>query len=65
MSYLVNSETYAIDGATLDDEAKALRTQYICGAISLDEFKAGLETVRTKGYDKIIEEVNAQYTANK
>lgn len=65
LSYLVNSETYAIDGATLDDEAKALRTQYICGAISLDEFKAGLETVRTKGYDKIIEEVNTQYAANK
>lgn len=65
LSYKVGSETYAIDGATLDDEAKALRSQYICGEITLDDLKAGLDNIRAKGYDKIIEEVNAQYQANK
>lgn len=65
LSYLVNSETYAVDGATLDTEATALRTQYVCGAITKDELVSGLENIRSKGYDKIIEEVNAQYQANK
>lgn len=65
LSYLVNSETYSIDGAMLDEEAKALRSQYVCGTISKDEFTAGLDGIRAKGYDKIIEEVNAQYQANK
>ena len=65
LSYLVNSETYAIDGKTLDDEATSLRTQYICGAITKDDFTKGLDNIRAKGYDKIIEEVNAQYQANK
>ena len=65
LSFKVGSETYAIDGATLDDEAKALRSQYICGAITKDELKSGLDNVRAKGYDQIIAEVNAQYAANK
>jgi len=65
LSYKVGSETYALDGATLDEEAKALRSQYICGSIDMDGLKAGLDAIRAKGYDKIIEEVNAQYQANK
>lgn len=65
LSFKVGSETYAIDGATLDDEAKALRSQYICGEIDMAQLKAGLDNIRAKGYDKIIEEVNAQYQANK
>lgn len=65
LSYLVNSETYSADGATLDTQATALRSQYICGAISLDDFKAGLDTLRAQGYDQIIAEVNEQYAANK
>lgn len=65
LSYLVNSETYSIDGATLDSQATALRSQYICGAIDQTAFKSGLDALRTQGYDKIIEEVNAQYAANK
>ena len=64
LSYKVNSSAYSEDGATLDSEASTLRTQYICGAISLDEFKSSLDNIRTKGYDTIIEEVNAQYQAN-
>lgn len=65
LSFLVASDTYASEGATLDSEASALRTQYICGAVTLDELKAGLNAIRAKGYDQIISEVNAQYAANK
>lgn len=65
LSFKVNSETYALQGADLDSQATALRTQYICGAISLDEFKAGLDNIRAAGYDQIIAEINEQYEANK
>lgn len=65
LSYLVNSETYSVDGKALDDEATALRSQYICGTISQEEFTSGLDAIRTKGYDQIIAEVNEQYQANK
>lgn len=65
LSFKVNSETYALQGADLDTQATALRTQYICGAISLDEFKAGLDNIRAAGYDQIIAEINEQYEANK
>lgn len=65
LSYKVGSATYAIDGATLDSEATALRSQYICGSISMDELKSGLDGIRAKGYDQIITEVNEQYQANK
>ncbi len=64
LSYKVNSSAYSENGATLDDEASTLRTQYICGAIDLDTFKSSLDNIRTKGYDTIIEEVNEQYQAN-
>lgn len=65
LSYLVNSETYSTEGATLDTAATAARTQYICGAISLEQFKKQLDDIRTQGYDAIIAEVNEQYAANK
>ncbi len=65
LSFKVNSETYALQGADLDEQAKALRSQYICGEITLDQFKAGLDDIRAKGYDQIIAEINDQYAANK
>lgn len=65
LSFTVSSDAYAKDGKTLDEEAGSLRTQYICGKITKDDFKKGLDNLVTKGYDKIIEEVNAQYEANK
>ncbi len=65
LSYLVNSETYSVDGKALDEEATALRSQYVCGTISKDEFTSGLDAIRAKGYDQIIAEVNEQYQANK
>ncbi|MCR5772470.1 MAG: ABC transporter substrate-binding protein [Butyrivibrio sp.] len=60
LSYLVGSDTYSQVGADLDDQVTAARTQYICGSITLDEFKATLDSIRGQGYDAIIEEVNAQ-----
>ncbi len=64
LSYKVNSAAYAENGADLDSQASALRTQYICGAISLDGFKKGLDDIRAAGYDNIIAEINEQYQAN-
>ncbi|MCR5716834.1 MAG: ABC transporter substrate-binding protein [Lachnospiraceae bacterium] len=60
LSYLVGSETYSQVGKDLDEQITAARTQYICGSVSLDEFKATLDSIRSQGYDAIIEEVNAQ-----
>ncbi len=65
LSFKVNSETYALQGADLDEQAKALRSQYICGEITLDQLKSGLDDIRAKGYDQIITEINEQYAANK
>lgn len=60
LSYLVGSDTYSQVGADLDEQVTAARTQYICGSISLEEFKNTLDSIRSQGYDTIIEEVNAQ-----
>jgi putative aldouronate transport system substrate-binding protein len=65
LSYLVNSATYSSSGADLDTQVTALRTQYICGEIDLDTFKASLDSIRSQGYDDIIKEVNEQYQENK
>jgi putative aldouronate transport system substrate-binding protein len=65
LSYLVNSATYSASGADLDTQVTSLRTQYICGEITLDKFKSSLDSIRSQGYDDIIKEVNEQYTANK
>ncbi len=64
LSYTVNSSAYSENGATLDSEATTLRTQYICGELTLDEFKSSLNNLLTKGYQDIIDEVNDQYLAN-
>lgn len=65
LSYLVNSATYSAEGATLDEAATAARTQYICGAITKEAFETELQSIRDRGYDTIIAEVNEQYNANK
>lgn len=64
LSFKVNSETYSLNGADLDTQATALRSQYICGEITLDQFKSGLDGIRAAGYDQIITEINEQYKAN-
>lgn len=60
LSYLVNSDTYSAQGADLDSQVTAARTQYICGEIDMDAFKAVIEQVKNGGYNDIISEVNAQ-----
>lgn len=64
LSFKVNSEAYSLNGADLDTQATALRSQYICGEITLDQFKSGLDGIRAAGYDQIITEINEQYKAN-
>jgi len=64
LSFKVNSEAYSLNGADLDTQASALRSQYICGEITLDQFKSGLDGIRAAGYDQIIAEINEQYQAN-
>ncbi len=58
---LVNSSTYSLNGATLDQELQAARTQYICGEID----EAGLQDAWKRweelGGADVIAEVNAQY----
>ncbi len=58
---LVNSATYSLNGASLDQELQAARTQYICGEID----EAGLQDAWKRweelGGTDVINEVNAQY----
>lgn len=60
-AYLNDSETYAMNGANLDETLKQARTQYICGEID----EAGLQAKWTEwannGGQKVIDEVNALY----
>jgi len=64
-SYLVNSETFADIGSTIQEYVTQARTQYICGQISLDELKAAHQRWLDEGGQAIIDEVNAQHAANK
>lgn len=63
-AYLINSATYSLNGATLDQLLNDARTQFICGEID----EAGLQKVWQEwsnlGGASVIEEVNAQYKAN-
>ncbi|MGB8454729.1 MAG: extracellular solute-binding protein [Anaerocolumna sp.] len=63
--YLANSETYSMNGGNLDQSLIDARIQYICGQID----KAGLEKAWKNwsdlGGEKIIEQVNALYNADK
>ena len=63
--YLAGSETYALNGATLDTALKDARTQYICGEIDEAGFRAAMDTWLAQGGQKIIDEVNAMYKADK
>ena len=45
--------------------AKVLPYAVVNPAIDKRAFKAGFDEIRTRGYDRIIEEVNEQYQANK
>ncbi|MBQ9612260.1 MAG: extracellular solute-binding protein [Lachnospiraceae bacterium] len=60
LPYLTNSETYSSLGKELDDKIAQARTQFICGEIDEAGLQAAWADVLSRGYDKIIEEVNAQ-----
>lgn len=63
--YLAGSDTYALNGATLDTALKDARTQYICGEIDEAGFRAAMDTWLAQGGQQIIDEVNALYEADK
>ncbi len=64
-AYLANSPTYAADGAMLDENVSAARTQYICGEIDKAGLEAAIQQWKDQGGDQIITEVNEQYQASK
>ncbi len=63
--YLAGSDTYALNGATLDTALKDARTQYICGEIDEAGFRSAMDTWLAQGGQQIIDEVNALYQADK
>lgn len=64
-SYLANSATYADIGKTLDEIISQARTQYICGEIDEAGLQKAWDNWLNQGGQTIIDEVNAQYEANK
>lgn len=64
-SYLANSATYADIGKTLDEIITQARTQYICGEIDEAGLQKAWDNWLNQGGQTIIDEVNAQYEANK
>ncbi len=64
-SYLVNSATYSDVGSTLQEYITQARTQYICGEIDEAGLQAAHDRWLAEGGQTIIDEVNAQYQANK
>ncbi len=65
LSYLTNSESYAQNGAILDQLLSDARTQYICGQIDEKGLNDAFARWEAVGGSKVVEEVNAQYQANK
>ena len=59
--YLINSETYSMNGANLDQIISDARTQYIVGAIDEAGLQSAFDTWASQGGSDIITEVNAQY----
>lgn len=59
--FLINSETYTLNGAVLDQMINDARTQFIVGEIDIDSLKEVWEVWLSQGGSSIIEEVNAQY----
>ena len=65
IGYTSNSATFASVGADLNDIMTSARTQYICGTIDKAEFEAQMQLWLDRGGAQVIEEVNAQYEADK
>lgn len=64
LAYLVNSPTYATQGAILDQLLSDARTQYICGRIDERGLESEFEKWNRQGGDNVVKEVNDQYKAN-
>lgn len=64
-AYLANSATYAQQGAALATMIDDARTQYICGQLDEAGLQGVLDQWLAQGGQQIIDEVNAQYEANK
>lgn len=64
-TYLVNSPTYADVGSSLQELIDNARTEYICGEITKDELLKVNDQWLSLGGQKIIDEVNEMYKANK
>lgn len=64
-AYLNNSETYSMNGANMDEILKQARTQYICCEIDEAGLKAKFTEWENAGGTKVIDEVNAQFAADK
>lgn len=64
-AYLNNSETYAMNGANMDQILKQARTQYICGEIDETGLQSKFTEWENAGGTKVIAEVNEQYAADK
>ncbi|MFQ9511965.1 MAG: ABC transporter substrate-binding protein, partial [Lachnospiraceae bacterium] len=62
--YLVNSETYSMNGASLDQIMDDARIQYICGQIDESGLQAAIKNWEAQGGAKVKEEVNALYKAD-
>ncbi len=60
-AYIVNSETYSLSGANLDEIIDNARTQYISGEIDEDGLQAAWANWETQGGQAVIEEINAQH----
>ncbi|MCR5606986.1 MAG: extracellular solute-binding protein [Treponema sp.] len=64
LSFLANSETYATQGAILDQLLSDARTQYICGQIDAKGLQSAFDKWNKQGGESVINEVNEQYKAN-
>lgn len=57
------SETYSLKGAVLDSIMEEANTKFINGVFTEDDWKAALESWKSQGGEKVIEELNEQYFA--
>jgi len=62
---IINSETYTLNGANLDQILNDARTQYIVGEIDKDGLKAAWNLWASTGGNDVIKEVNDAYAKTK
>lgn len=65
LGYLVSSEVNAEVGTDIEQIIDDARTQYICGQIDDAGFDAAAQTWLDRGGDRLIEDINKMYQADK